>query len=257
MATPASSLWPREHGAYAQLGIALLAGAVLGHGFRGISQALLTLLLFLASEPVLVILGRRGGTPRDANRVRAALRLLILGSLILLAAGGAWAGAPAAHFAGILPAAILGAALFALFLFKLERTAAGELLAAWTFSAAAYAVALLGGAGAHKATILAFALAAMFTEATAVVHLHLVALKRSANWPRFLAVLLGLALAGIALALSRPGMNRAAGASLVPMAVAAISVWSRPPEPRMLKNLGWTATACGLLGAALAVLGLW
>ncbi len=257
MASPSPSLWPREHGAYAQLGIALACGAVLGHGFRGICQALLTLALFLASEPILVLLGRRGGVSRDAAQVRAALRLLILGSLIILMAGFAWAGAPAGQLAGILPAALLGAALFGLFLFKLERTAPGELLAAWAFSASAGAVAALGGAGGRRATLLALLLAAMFTQATAIVHLHLIALKRSAPWPRALAAIFCLATAAGALALSKPGLARAAGAALLPMAAASVWVWSTSAAPRKLKELGWAATACGFVGGALAVLGLW
>ena len=129
MAKDTQSLWPREHGAYAQLAVALVCGAALGHGSRGIAQALLTAFLFLASEPALVLIGRRGEAARGSSQVRAALRLLILGSLSILAVVFAWVGAPAAHFLALVPPAFLGAVLFILFLVKLERTAAGELVA--------------------------------------------------------------------------------------------------------------------------------
>jgi hypothetical protein len=253
------ALWPREHGAYAQLGVALLCGVVLGHGSRGIFQALLAVALFLASEPVLVLLGRRGEAARGASWVRAALRLVLLGSLILLAIFGAWAGAPAAQLLGIVPAAALGTALFGLFLVRRERTAAGELVAAWAFSATAGSVVLLGGGGPRRATLLALLLGGMFTLATAIVHCHLLALKRGGTWlPRFGAFALGAVLAfGTAFAALRGALPRCGGVSLLPMTLAALWVWAHPPPPRMLKQVGWAATACALLGGGLAVFGLW
>ncbi len=252
-------LWPREHGAYAQLGVALLCGAALGHGSRGIFQAVLAVTLFLASEPALVLLGRRGEAARGASQVQAALRLVILGSILLLAIFGAWIGAPAAHLLGLLPAAVLGAALFFLFLIRQERTAAGELVAAWAFSATAGSVVLLGGGGPRRALLLALLLGGMFTVATAVVHCHILALKRGGAWvPRFCAFALGAALAAATgLAALKGSLPRAAGAALAPMALAALWVWAAPPSPRQLKQVGWAATAMALLGGGLAVFGLW
>jgi len=52
--------------------VALACGAALGHGSRGIFQALLTAGLFLASEPVLVLMGRRGDAARGAVQVAYA-----------------------------------------------------------------------------------------------------------------------------------------------------------------------------------------
>lgn len=252
-------LWPREHGAYAQLGVALLCGAALGRGSRGILQAILAAALFLASEPVLVLLGRRGEAARGAFQVRAALRLLILFSLILLTAFGAWIGAPAAQLLGLVPAALLGAALFALFLARRERTAAGELAAAWAFAATAGSIVLLGGGGPRRATLLALLLGAMFTLGTAVVHGHLLALKRGGAWlPRFCAFALGAALTlGAGLLSLRGRLPRSGAAVLLPMTLAALWIWAAPPAPRMLKRVGWAAAACALLGGGLAVFGLW
>lgn len=252
------SLWPREHGAYAQLGVAALCGLALGHGFRGACQALLTVLLFLASEPVLVLLGRRGPAYRGAAQVRAALRLLILGSLSLLMALWAWAGAPAGHLASLLPPALLGSILFALFLAKLERTAAGEVLAAWTFATAAGAVALLGGAGAHRANLLVLFLAAQSTLATAIVHLHILALKKGGSGPRNLAALASLLLMLVAVVGGlRLHMPRFGYLAFLPITLTGLWMRFAPPGPRQLKRVGWLATAAALAGGALAVLMLW
>lgn len=259
MAPDPKSLWPREHGAYVQLGVALACGVALGHGSRGISVALLTVGLFLASEPVLVLLGRRGAVPRGAAQIRAALRLLILGSFILLAAFGALAGAPAVHFLSLLPPAILGTVLFLLFVLRLERTAAGELLAAWTFSAAAGCVTLLGGGGVHRANSLVWLLGGMFTVAAFVVHGHILALKKGGKaWPRALAAVLALAVTAIAWAFIRHAALRRWGiGALVPIDLAALWTLLTPPAPDRLRSLGWLATVCAILGGLVAVAALW
>ena len=251
------SLWPREHGAYAQLAVALLCGAALGHYSRGIYQALLTVGLFLASEPVLVLMGRRGDVARSTRQVAAALRLLILGSLIILMAIMAWVGAPAAHFLSQAPAALLGAVLFLLFLLRLERTAAGEVVAAWTFSAAAGCVALFGGAGVHRANLLVLFLGGMFTLATAVVHCQLLSLKGGGDWkPRCLAFVFG-ALLTLGAWVLRGTLPRSSPAVFLPMTLTALWVWAAGPAPNRLKRVGWTATVCAVAGGAAAVFGLW
>lgn len=258
MANDEVSLWPREHGAYAQLAVALLCGGALGHGFRGVCQALLTVLVFLASEPVLVVLGRRGAAYRGSAQVRAALRLLILGSLVLLMAIWAWAGAPARQLASLLPPALLGSVLFALFLARLERTAAGEVMAAWTFATAAGAVAMLGGATPRQANLLVLFLAGQSTMATAIVHLHILALKKTSAWPRNVAALACLLLTLVAVWAGRKGgAPRLGYLAFLPMVLTGLWMRLAPPGPRQLKRVGWLATAAAVLGGALAVFMLW
>jgi hypothetical protein len=251
---PAVPLWPREHGAYAQLGVALAAALVLAPQVRTLAQSVLTTALFLASEPLLVLLGRRGD-PGPAGRRAARKRLVLL--LLLAALGGvaAWAGLPLVRAAALVPGAVLGLVLFGLFLARRERTGAGELAAAWGFAAAALAAAAAGGAGMARAGALGLVLAAILSLAMAIVHLHLLALRRAgASGPRLAAFLLGLALAAGAWLLGRAGLlPRAAFAALAPMVLAGLGIWLVPPRPRQLKATGWIAAACALAGAALAV----
>jgi len=238
---PASSLWPREHGAYAQLGAALVSAFALAPAWRSLAQGILTAALFLASEPLLVLLGRRG--PATGAR----RRLAALGVLAGLAAAAAWAGAPVAQLKALAPAGVLGLGLFALFLAGRERTAAGEVLAAWTFAAAALPMAAAGGRPGPGA-VLALTLAAVFTLGTAVVHGHLMALRRDGSAPHLAAFLLGLALAAAAWAL----LPLRAALGLLPMTLAALAVWLLPPAPRRLKAVGWAAAVCALAGGILA-----
>ncbi|MGA2079021.1 MAG: YwiC-like family protein [Holophaga sp.] len=259
-ARPTPSLWPREHGAYAQLGVALAAALALawargvpGPALRALAQAVLTAAAFMGSEPLLVLSGRRG-TPEPGGTRAAWRRLAGLGGLGALCALGAWTGQPPWRLASLVPAALLGAVLLGLFLAKRERTAAGELAAAWTFAAAALAVAAAGGVWGPKALALALVLAALFTLGTAIVHGHILALRRGTPWPRMGAFLLGAALAAGAWRLGRAALlPPACWAAFVPMTLAALGMWLLPPAPRRLKAVGWAAAACALAGAALAV----
>ena len=247
------SLWPREHGAYAQLGVALASALALAPALRSAGQGLLTAALFLASEPALVLLGRRGDPPPGVTG-RAWGRLGLLVALAGLAGASVWRGS-SEGMGSLLPVAVLGLGLFGLFLARWERTPAGEVLAAWTFAAAALPMAVAGGAGVRSAGTLSLLLAVLFTLGTALVHGHLAALRRrGARWPRLAAVLLAMAfLAGIRGLTARAMLPRLAWLIPLPMTLASLMLWLFPPAPRRLKAVGWAAAGCALAGAVLAV----
>ena len=168
---PTSSLWPREHGAYAQLGIALGAALALAPAARGLGQAVCTAALFLASEPLLVLLGRRGelgaGVAAQARR-----RLGCLVGAAALSGTWTWIGRPIALLGSLLPVTVLGLGLFGLFLGRRERTPGGEALAALTFAGAALPVAVAGGATPRNAVALTLLLAAVFFLGTLLAPIH-------------------------------------------------------------------------------------
>ena len=258
MAKQPFSLWPREHGAYAQAGVALLTALALAPGLRSLAQALLVATCFLASEPVLILLGGRGPTALQAQKEAALRRLATLGVVATLALSVAWKDLPLAYAWSLLPPALLGLGLFGLFLAKLERTAGGEVLAAWAFAAATPAVVLLGGGGPRRATLLALLLAGLFTLGTAVVHGHLMALRKGGRPAHRGAAFLfgGLLMAGAWVLAGHGYLPRGSAAVLLPMTLAALGIWIHPPAPRHLKRVGWAAAFCALAGGALAVMAL-
>jgi len=254
---PNPSLWPREHGAYAQLAAGLASAFALAPALRGLAQLILTAAVFLASEPLLVLLGRRGpGAAAGVDRGRARGRLAALGIVGLVSGSAAWIG-DARSMAGaraLLPAGVLGLGLFGLFLARRERTVAGEVLAAWTFAAAALPVAVAGGAPGPAAVRLALILAALFTLGTALVHGHLLALRHGgASASRAAAFGFGAVLTGAARLAETELLPPWAFLTLLPMTLAALGIWLVPPAPRRLKAVGWAAAACALAGGALAV----
>jgi hypothetical protein len=178
-----------------------------------------------------------------------------MAALAALAGAAAWIGLPPALLGSLVPAGLLGLGLFGLFLARRERTPAGEEVAALTFAAAALPVALAGGAGARAAATMAVLLGTVFTIGTVLVHGHLFALRRrGAQAPRLAAFLLGSALtAGVWALAGRSGLPRSACLATLPMTVAGLAIWQFPPAPRRLRAVGWTAAACALAGASLAV----
>ena len=230
---PVRSLWPREHGAYAQLGIALASGFALAPALRSLGQCVFSAALFLASEPLLVLLGRRGEADPSVTG-RARVRLGCLAALAGLSGAAAWIGLPLVKLGSLMPSAVLGLGLFGLFLARR---------------------ALAGGAGVRGSVTLALLLGTVFTLGTALVHGHLFALRRrGAQAPRLAAFLLGIALtAGDWVLAGRSGLPRSAWLATLPMTLAGLAIWLFPPAPRRLRAVGWAAASCALVGGSLAV----
>ena len=251
----AISLLPREHGAYAQLGVALAAGlALVAASPRAWAQALATALAFLASEPFLVLWGRRGEVAKRQGFRAAGRRLALCLALLLPALGLAWAGAAQQQIISVLPGLGFGLALLGLFLVRREHSLPGELLAAGAFSFAALPVAILGGANQNRAWVLALGLTALHGLGTTLVRGVLSSLKQgSARAPRGVAVFLGLALIGGVLAAPLPKILAWAP---VPLAATALWVFAAPPFPRNLRTVGWILTLGSALGALVLLIGL-
>ena len=238
-----STLLPRERGAYAQLGIALLAGLLLGRpGLRGGAQVLLTVLVFLASEPARALLAGR-------EQRRAWTRLALLGALGAGSGWLAWHGAPVP----LLPALALPAALAALLsgflVLGREHTPAGEWVSAWALASAAYAPALLGGASIGQALALTILLGALLSAGMTVARAQL------RGWAPGLALLPAAAFTALSLLAAWAGwIPWSSAPAVLPMALAAALLQLRPAPN--LRRLGWLLAGASALGAALAVAGL-
>jgi len=246
------SLMPREHGAYAQLGVSLLAAlAMVPQSGKAWAQAFATVLVFLASEPLLVLQGRRGEAARTRAVGPANRRILICLALLLPALLLAWRGAARHQGWAALPGLLLGAGLLGLFLARREHSAAGELLAAAAFSCAALPVLTLGGLAPTRALLVTLGLVALHSLGTAMVRSFLWSLKAEPAWmPRALPVLLGL---GLIAGLRASALPRALALAPVPLTLAAVWMLVRPPSPRNLRSVGWLLTAGSALGALVLV----
>jgi len=247
---------PREHGAYAELLFPMVTV------FLGGSPTTATWLLsigaiacFLANEPILVLFGQRGNRMKRDESDHAKRALLVFG---LVAAGAGIAGLllapPGTQYTVAIPL-VLGVGLVLLAIQGLERSMAGEALAAAALSSTAIPLGL--SAGWHATEALAVFLIWLVTSllGTSVVRLTVartkaktdeelnrVRLKRALLIAICVAI---IAIGGAALAGSR-GWPLVLAAAL-PMAVAVLVIAILQPTARRLRLLGWSLVAANML----------
>jgi hypothetical protein len=260
VASRTPSLLPREHGAYAQVIFPLLTALALG----GITVSALLLVIatvtvFLAHEPVLVLLGNRGGRAKRETSAPAGRRLAWL-VVVGLAAGlvGLWLAPSAARVAALIPLA-LGALLAPLIFRRQEKTAAGEILVAITLSATMIPIATAGNATLAMAAGAAVVWAAVFVLGTVTVRGIIARAKKTtqAGWGNFAGPALSASaiVLGVALALTDQVPPLAAMA-VVPTALVALVFGLLGVHPRNLRRMGWSLVASNLAVLAALILGL-
>jgi hypothetical protein len=247
-----SSLVPREHGVYAEVGFPILTALWIGGLSRGgVCFAIAVIAAFLVHEPVLVLLGRRGGRAKREVGDRARRHLIIL-SLIALTAGviGLWHATTPVRIAFIVlvPVAVPLAFLIAT---KQEKTLSGECLIAFILSIASIPIAMAGGASIHTAGAAALVWTIVFITSTVTVHAILARTKRHTNVPAVMVTVISVlvALAGVA--------GFVAGLiwmlALVPASLVAAGVLIARLPVQRLRLLGWLLVVGNLATAALLV----
>jgi len=249
------SLAPREHGAYGQLGFPLLTALCAARPRpAGLLFAASAVLLFLAHEPALVSFGRRGQRAREEDGARA-LRFLVA----LLAVGGALGGAglwlaPGPARLGAAVAAALAALLGGAVALGVEKTLAGELIAAAALSSAALPVAAASGLPWPAAVSLWGAWVSGF--AATVFPVRAVIVEHRTQAPSAMLRLSGTLVAiGAAAALAAAGeMKPRLVLAVAPLFAASIAVALRPPAMKQMTRAGWTLMAAGGLSAVLMTL---
>lgn len=243
------SLMPREHGAYGQLAMPLLAALA---SAKPTPAALLfaaaAVSAFLAHEPLLVVLAQRSARVRREEGGRARVRLVVLAMSALVLSGLALAlAAPAARLAFAKP--LVGAILLALLIWrKHERSAVGELLAACALSAAAIPVAVASGLSAAMADGAWGAFALGFGLLTFAVRRAIQFHKGSARGDSGAWAVAGLCLLSGCCLVQAPVSVAVAA---LPMGLLGCGVLLAPPHPRHLRRLGWMLMLASLATALL------
>ena len=237
---------PREHGAYAQLLLPLAAGlAAARPTLASACLAAAACAAFVAHEPSLVLLGRRG-TRMKREAAGAARRWLAVTLSVALGLGvAALALSPPARPWVALPATFAaGAAL--LVVLRRERTLPGELVACGALASAAMPAAVAGGVDPGTAVALSAVFWATFclstVEVRAIAGRPAPFATRFAVWSAALATVAGVAA-------SRPLL----GAATLPVIVLILGARVAGVGASKLRPLGWTLAAATLLMAAAAV----
>jgi len=230
------TLFPREHGAYAQLGAPLAAALLMATpSIPAVCLALAAIGAFLANEPLLVVLGHRGPRAKavDGARARRRLALLAIVSGALGIAGLALASPNTrivAAVAAVLPLVLVGFAVR-----RAQHSLVGEVLAAVALPALAAPVAAASGVAPIDALLASSAWGLGYGMSVVAVHRVIARHRTSAGTiDRVLAVSAVLVVAATALlARSLP----IALVALPLLAVSAVLVW-HPPAARHLRAIG-------------------
>jgi hypothetical protein len=242
------SLWPKEHGAYAE--VALPALAALGMGAPSLAAVLLTVATFAgfaAHEPLVVALGTRGArAKRDHGHRARQVALAWLGLATVSGKIGVIAGGASVLYASILPL-VLVIALVPIVLLGREKTLLGEVLTAAALAGASIPVAVASGVDPHLAHVVWATWLIAFATATAAVRRIVACHKESDDHS-------GLILGAVTtLGIGALAPHSVAALAALPTVVAAWIVMLRPPHPRHLKRVGWLLAGCSVLAAATLV----
>lgn len=161
---------PREHGAWAQLAAATLAGLFMAPRGTPWLLAAAVWLLFLAREPLAVALGHRTARRRDAEGQLRMRQAASLGGAALVATAlgldQRWEGL----LQPLAVAGVLGGLSLAMVVTDRDRTPSGEIAAAWAVAAVAALLAQAGGSAPLVGHALLLSWGCAFALDTLAVH---------------------------------------------------------------------------------------
>jgi hypothetical protein len=246
-------LLPREHGAYAQLGFPLLGGLLLGSpGLASCLFAAAAVGLFVANEPLLLLLGVRGKRLQDEARGPAGRQLALRAGLGTAAGLWAfWLAPDAARWLALVPALCV-AGLLPMVMAKRLKTLAGESLAAAAFASMHLPVAASGGVTGlmlYGPPILWFVATLVATLCVHAIKSRVTGATPWVQWAAPLAARFAL-FAALVVTATVPAWRPVALAACLPL--AGVVVLNRlAPSTKRLKQVGWTMVATQALALAL------
>ncbi|HEX2444862.1 MAG TPA: YwiC-like family protein [Vicinamibacterales bacterium] len=256
-------LVPKEHGAYGQLALPLLTSfAVAGVTTAAVLTAVAVVGGFLAHEPLLVMLGRRGGRVKRENGARAALWLAVTVTMTAVAGLAALSMMPQpvrrSLMLPLVPAVVLAATISG----NREKTAAAEIAVALVFSFVAVPICLAAGGAVRIALGVATVFAVIFVAGTLAVRSLVLGARGGGNPQAARATRVAVVL-----------LTTTAGASLTTAAANAVLPWTTvlaaapgvvvaswlavfPPTATRLRTVGWALVASASAAAVILIGGL-
>lgn len=241
------SLWPKEHGAYGQIGMPLLGALVVAFPptIASLGYFAAALSLFLLHEPALILLGQRGKRAIEEAGERAKVRLIVLGAIASTGGVGALVFAPHTLWAAAV-GAVMAMIAAAFVLTGREKTAAGELVAGSALPWCGVLVALAGGVSVKTALVHWVVWAVAFACATLTIR-GMIARgrkRRSSLMPAMVAVGFSLLATGVALAAWSTGrIGFGPALALLPVVAVSIGIGIVAPKAKHLREVGWVVIA--------------
>jgi hypothetical protein len=238
-------LYPKEHGAYAILGVPLASALVIGGmGVVAVLTTVAAIAGFVAHEPLMVALGRRGHRAQSATP-QATLRWM----LVAFSSGGAafWL-APFEVRLALTVCLLFAGFAFVMSVAGLHRTLAAQLIDIMSLTLPSSVVLLAGGV--HLSLVIRFWFAWVIGRiATTTAVRSTIASQRASiqrHIPRINNVLLAATVASCVVGILS-GLNE--WIAITPLLGAAIYLRYRPPRIIHLRQLGWALLAVNVFSA--------
>ena len=247
---------PREHGAYGQLLFPVVTAMALGRpSVAALAVAAGAVAAFVAHEPLLVLLGRRGARLRRAQRNEALRWLVVCGSAALVLGATGVALLPASNRWTVSVPLVLATVAAVWVARGKERSTSGEVLAAATLSSVSFPVAVASFTSTVVALTCALAFTAGFSAATVSVRAVIREAHSGGTVERVAALGTAVLLpSAVALLVFGRVILPAALWAAVPMCGVALGLVIAVPRPHYLRQVGWTLVgASALTGIILLV----
>jgi YwiC-like protein len=245
------SLWPREHGAYAQLAAPLVAAlASRAPTLAAWLLAIGAISVFLANEPLLVVLGHRGERMRAADGSRARTRLLWLGSAAAISgvSGIVLGGSRVVEIAAC--TAVPALVLLGLAYRRVQHSITGEIVAAVALPGLAAPIAVASGLPiSHAVSVWA---AWSLGYVAGVIAVHRVIARHRGSAAVVDRILAG-ALAAITLAVALVANATSSLAPALPLLMLSTAIALDPPKATRLRAIGVGLVAMSCISVAVAI----
>lgn len=242
------SLLPREHGAYAELAFPLVTGLSLAPPRpASLALALAAVALFLAHEPLGILLGLRGDRLKNQEGGRARTRVWFISTFGVISGGiGVFLAGPLVWPSILFPLFPL-LLLIPLVVLRRQKSMVGELLVVTIFAALVLPIGNASMAAQSKLVLAAAVWWGSFALGTVEVHAIKARHKDTAGsrWTRWGSPLLsGIAtLSCLGLVMAGEDTYRWSALALIPSSTAVLLLTLLRVHPRRLKRVGWTLVA--------------
>lgn len=245
-------LHPKEHGAYAIVGIPLLVALAIG-GLNPVAvlTAVATIAGFIANEPLMILRGRRGERARVATPSAFLVLNLLLLTVVVCGGCAFWLGDQSIR-AALLATLVFAAAGFALSAFGWQRTLTAQLTGIVGLTLPS-AIVLLAG-GIEIASVVQFTMAWIVGRIATTIAVRSVVALQKASTHHHVPVIndILLLLASIA---------TVGGASIgvhefllvTPLIASAVYLRLQPPAIRHMRRIGFALLAANIVTAILII----
>lgn len=233
--TPAAKLKPKEHGAYAILGIPIVTSLLIGGpSVAGVCVAIASVTGFLAHEPLLVAWGHRGSRAQRTTPAAMQRLLILIGITIVCGSVALLVGSTPVRLA-LLGCLVLATSSFALAVTGNHRTLGGQLWGIVGLSVPCMPILLAGEIPTTQTIEIWMTWLIGFTSTTMAVRGVIAAQKRNARTIHWFAIsTLSLLVTGLAFSPYRLAIVT------LPMLAMSFILMIWPPPAKHLKRVGWT-----------------